>query len=392
MVEEDIKRLMESILDYTRWVRSLEEQRGRPSKLRYTHILTDFLFYVIHKGMAWKEVFTSQTLEAFQIYSGYKGAYQALRALSDYLFTQGRIDQPLQISESDNPLPELYEHYLLHFLQSRQPSTGTIRQSRQILSLLHRYLQRHDIHLSGLKIEHLDRFMATFKVAHSTRRTYRSNLRGFLKYLYHEQKAIGRDLAPLLVGPRQFVRRKPPKFLRPKQVQKLFDSLNLSTPTGKRTYAIVHLAYSLGLRPVEISKITLDDISFQRAELIVKERKMGDAITLPVPDKTIKAVALYVSKGRPKSPFRHLFLTHQFPYRPASPSIIIGSILRAMKQAGLPSSAYWLRHTYAQNLLLTGRSIYELKEMMGHQDIRSTERYLHINTKLMRKVLFDEEL
>ena len=392
MVEEGIKRLMESILDYTRWVRSLEEQKGSPSHLRYTHILTDFLFYVIHKGMAWEDMFTLQTLRAFQIYSGYKGAYLALRSLSDYLFTQGRINQPLQISEVDNPLPDLFEHYLLHFLQSRQASTATIRQSRQILSLLHRYLQRHDIHLSGLKIEHFDRFMATFKVTHSTRRTYRSHLRGFLKYLYREQKAIGRDLAPLLVGPRQFVRRKPPKFLRPKQVQKLFNSLNLSTPTGIRTCAMVHLAYSLGLRPVEISKITLDDISFQRAELTLQERKMGDAITLPVPEQTIKAIALYVSKGRPKSPSRHLILTHHFPYRPVNPSSVFGSILRAMKKAGLPSSAYWLRHTYAQNLLLIGRSVYELKEMMGHQDIRSTERYLHINAKLMRKVLFDEEL
>ena len=384
--------LMEAILDYTRWVRSLEEQRGRPSKLRYTHILTDFLFYIIHKGMAWKEMFTLKTLEAFQIYSGYKGAYRALRALSDYLFTQGRIDQPLEVSEPDSPLPELYEHYLLHFLQSREPSTGYIRQSRQILSLLHGYLQRHDIHLSALKIEHLDGFMATFKVTRSTRSIYRSYLRGFLKYLYHERKVIRRDLAPLLVGPPQFARTKLPRFLRPKQVRKLFDSLPLFTPIEKRTHAMVHLAYSLGLRPVEISKITLDDISFQRAELTWQERKMGDPLSLPVPDQTIKAIALYVSQGRPQSPSRHLFLTHQVPHRPISPGTVIGYISKIMKQAGLPSSAYWLRHTYAQNLFLMGRSIYEVKEMMGHQNIQSSKGYLRINTELMRKVLFDEEL
>ena len=130
MVDDDIKRLMESILDYIRWIRCLEEQRGGPSHLRYTHILTDFLFYVIHKGMAWKEMFTLKTLKAFQIYSGYKGAYLALRSLSDYLFTQGRIDQPLEISEPDNPLPDMYEHYLRHFLQSRQPSTVAPLSSR----------------------------------------------------------------------------------------------------------------------------------------------------------------------------------------------------------------------------------------------------------------------
>ena len=40
----------------------------------------------------------------------------------------------------------------------------------------------------------------------------------------------------------------------------------------------------------------------------------------------------------------------------------------------------------------SGRSIYEIKEMMGHENIQSTQRYLHIHTELMRKVIFDETL
>ena len=63
-----------------------------------------------------------------------------------------------------------------------------------------------------------------------------------------------------------------------------------------------------------------------------------------------------------------------------------------MKEAGLSSTAYWLRHSYAQNLLQIGRSIYEVKEMLGHENIQSTQRYLHIDTELMRKVLFNETL
>jgi site-specific recombinase XerD len=213
-----------------------------------------------------------------------------------------------------------------------------------------------------------------------------------VRYLYHERKVIKRDLASLLVEPPMFAQRRLPKFLSPKQVKKLFDSLVLSNPKQIRTYAIVHLAYSLGLRSSEISRITLDDISFQKAELRITERKGGNPVTLPLPEKVIKAIALYVSKSRPKSPYRHLFLSVQFPYRPISRATLLGDISNAMKQAGLPSSAHWLRHTYAQNLLHIGRSIYEVKEMMGHQRIQSTHRYLHINTELMRKVLFDEQL
>jgi len=63
-----------------------------------------------------------------------------------------------------------------------------------------------------------------------------------------------------------------------------------------------------------------------------------------------------------------------------------------MKKAGIPGSAYWLRHTYAQNLLETGVTIYEIKEMLGHDKIESTRSYLHVHTKMMREVLFDETL
>ena len=62
-----------------------------------------------------------------------------------------------------------------------------------------------------------------------------------------------------------------------------------------------------------------------------------------------------------------------------------------MKKAGLNSTAYWLRHTYAQNLLEAEATIFEIKEMMGHDDIKSTGKYLHIHTQLMRKILFNED-
>ena len=383
---------MEAILDYMRWVKSMDEHRGGSSSIRYTQILIDFLIYVIHKGIAWEKMFTIQTLGAFQTYSGYKGAQRAIKTLSEYLFSQGKIDQPLQLKKPQSPLPDIYEHYFVYLAQSRQSSHRYLRQVRRVLVSFHQYLKSHDLTLAKINIEYLDAFMASFKLSQNTRKTYRYHLRGFLKYLYHDQRIIKRDLAPLLLGPPQFAQRKLPKFLRPKQVKKLFDCLELSTPTQKRTYAMVHLVYSLGLRPVEISRITLDDISFKKRELALTKRKKGNPVTLPVPENTIKAIALYLSKDRPKSLSRVLFLTHHFPYHPVSSNTVTGYISKAMKAAGLSSSAYWLRHTYAQNLLHIGRSIYEVKEMMGHQNIQSTHRYLHINTELMRKVLFDEEL
>ncbi len=392
MANDDIKMLRQAILDYLAWVNSGEQYRGNPSNIRYRQILIDFLLFAINKDIAWKEMFTIDTLKAFQIESGYKGACHAIKVFSDYLYFQGRIDQPIQFPKPQLPLPHLYEHYLLYLQQSLQVSFGYLRQVRRVLSLLHEYLKKVQIELSDLNIEHLDAFMAEFKVADSALRVYRYYLRGFLKYLYHERGIIRKDLAALLVGPRWFEKRKPPKFLQPDEVKRLFCSLKLSTPADIRTYAIVHLAYFLGLRPVEISRITLDDISFSKGELSLSNRKADKPITLPIPEKVLKAIAAYVLKARPKSPNRHLFLSFHFPYGPMSSGTVVCYLGRIMKKAGLSSSSYWLRHTYAQNLLETGRSFYEVKEMLGHENIESTKVYLYIHTQLMRKVLFNETL
>ena len=54
--------------------------------------------------------------------------------------------------------------------------------------------------------------------------------------------------------------------------------------------------YTLGLRPIEITRITLDDISFQKGGLTLPDRKADNPITLPVPQDTLKAIAAYVLK------------------------------------------------------------------------------------------------
>jgi len=394
VADEDIRRLGQAILDYFDWLSSTGKPKKNRLRERYRYILIEFLIFAVHEEIAWKDMFTFDTLRVFKKYFvGLKGAGPALISFSRYLYEGGRIAEPLEIPNHQIRLPDTYEQYLLYLQQGKAVSKVHVGSSRRVLASLHAYLEHHNIALSALKIEHLDAFLTEFNKPFSTvtRRIYRSKIRGFLKYLYDE-KVLGKHLAQLLVGPRVFNQSKPPRFLRPQEVTKLFGSLTLDTSTQIRTYAMVLLAYSLGLRPAEISQITLDDISFQRGELTIRKRKTNNPVVLPIPDTTLKAVAAYVHKIRPETPYRELFLTRHRPYRPASSKVVIHHISKIMKEAGLSSSAYWLRHSYAQSLLRIGRSIYDIKEMLGHENIRSTQRYLHINTELMRKVLFDETL
>jgi len=187
-----------------------------------------------------------------------------------------------------------------------------------------------------------------------------------------------------------FAQAKPPTFLRADELKRLFDSIELSSQTGLRTYAMLQLAYTLGLRPIEICQITLDDISFRKAKLSINIRKCHNPLKLPLPEITIKAIAAYIIGARPQSAHRTLFLSLQPPYGSITPTTVNHHFKVHMQKVNPAATAYWLRHTYAQNLLQTGVSLYEIKELLGHDSIESTRKYLLIHIKLMREVLFDE--
>jgi site-specific recombinase XerD len=155
---------------------------------------------------------------------------------------------------------------------------------------------------------------------------------------------------------------------------------------------MVHLAYALGLRPKEVSLLRLDDISFAKGQIRIADRKSCNPVMLPMPEVAIKAIAAYVVGARPETKSRALFLTLHVPYRPVTAATVSGDITTFIRKVHPRATSYWLRHTYAQNLLESQASIFEVKQMMGHDSIQSTRKYLHIHTSLMRKVLFDESL
>ena len=394
MVDEDVRMLLEAILDYFLWLEAEDESTARRDSECYRQILINFAIFSMHHDIAWSDMFSFETFREFRKHTELKNTSHALIGLSSYLHERGSILKPLEVPNYQVQLPAIYEQYLLYLQQSKEPSHSNLGAVRRVLVPFHEYLEHHKIDLASVKIEHLDAFLTELNksLASRTRSSYRYHLRGFLKYLYYERRLLRTDLAPLLVGPPQFAQSNPPKFLRRGEVERLFASLTVDTPTEIRTYAMVHLAYTLGLRPVEISKVTLDDISFQKAELTLRIRKTNNPAILPIAETTLKAVAAYVLKARPTSTYREVFLSAVKPHTPLNPATVIHHIAKAMRKAGLGATTYWLRHSYAQQLLQIGRSIYEIKEMMGHQNIQSTQRYLHIHTEMMRKVLFDETL
>lgn len=356
-------------------------------------ILQDFRLFVEQQPKEWDEIFTLEILKEFMQQGDGNERRRAVRGLAKFLYQQKQISQPIPL-KSRPKLPGIFEDYLGYSATARYDTEKTVQHTRRVLEAFYHYLKRQNLNLSTITIEQIDAFNQEYNAAYARRsqKFNRSCLKLFLKYLYHERRVLKRDFATLLKVPRIFHRTKPPCFLRTDEIQQLFDNMTPTTPAELRAYAMVHIAYTMGLRPQEISRLTLDDIQFTKAEMHVKYRKAGFPITLPIPLKTLKAITAYLVGGRPENNCRELFLQCCRPYKPVNSPTVCHAINRCMRKAGLPEEAtpYWLRHTHAQHLLEAGVSVFEIKEMLGHNDIEATRRYLHIHIKLMRRVILGE--
>jgi site-specific recombinase XerD len=383
--------LNKAIAEYLEWM--ISAGYADSTWNNYQRVLDRFEQFVQNEQLAWDDIFTWKTLQAFCSQVKMHHAGHAVRGLARYLFGQGLIKSP--IYKEQPPLPEAFEDYLRFYKQTRQVGYIQIYRVRGTLSALNGYLQDHSIDLEDLDVFHMDSFLAkrNKNFAPETRINQRSVLRGFLRYLHQEKGILAQDLSALIQGPPVYAQSSPPKFLTPDQIQELFQSIDVRHPKGLRTRAMIHLAFSLGLRPKEICQVALDDISFPLKDIRIPERKNDIPAILPLPRPTIKALAAYIAWDRPKDPGHRILLcsTHP-PYGPLAPMTVSLDIRKCFQKAGLKGSAYWLRHTYAQNLLQAGASIFEIKEMLGHDIIKTSKKYLSVHTKLMREVLFDEEV
>jgi len=381
-----IKKLKQAVDDYLLWM--ISGGYADATIKNYEQILNHFVDFIACQKIGWDQIFSSANLHGFD--QSTKTQLAAVRGLCRYLVKQKTILAPVE--KEKYPLPTVYEQYLNYYKTTRQAGNRRLKSIERILSVFHDYLEKEKIKLAMLTIEQIDAFFADFNrnFTAATCQVYRSIVRGFLSYLFHQRQILKRDLAPLVVGAHMFAQAKPPTFLRADELKKLFDNINLSSQSGLRTYAMLQLAYTLGLRPIEICQITLDNISFRKAELNIDWRKCHNPLKLPVAEVTIKAIAAYIIGARPQSDLRTLFLSLMPPYGPITPTTVTHHFKVHMQKVNPAASVYWLRHTYAQNLLQAGVSLFEIKELLGHDSIEATRKYLLIHIKLMREVLFDE--
>ena len=142
-----------------------------------------------------------------------------------------------------------------------------------------------------------------------------------------------------------------------------------------RFFCIFSILYSAGLRISELLELKPGDINESRNLIRVRQGKgRKDRYTL-LSRPLMKRLAEYNRLYKPK-----VWLFERRPGEAFTESIVSKRLKAAAREAGITKRIYphLLRHSFATHLLEQGTDIKIVKELMGHNNIKTTERYVHI--------------
>ncbi len=277
----------------------------------------------------------------------------------------------------------------LHFVKEHKGlAENSFVQIELFVRRFDQFLQTHQVNdWRELRVQHLDRFVRQ-EAAHNIGRIHRVHkiLRGLLHYLF-SLGYVERDWAAALRSPPDYRFARTPRALTPAQVLRILACIDRRGPGGKRDFAIVLLAASLGVRASEIAGLRLEDLDWKRGVARFIQPKNRHVLHLPLSWSLVKALADYLKNERPRpSPYRQVFLGQTAPRRPLRPRTVSILIARRMRQASIPASGHQLRHAFASELLRLGTPFSTLQELLGHTHISSTQVYTKIDLRQLREV------
>lgn len=223
--------------------------------------------------------------------------------------------------------------------------------------------------------------------------------------------ATGRPLGELGAWARAKVARRLPVWLSPQEVARVLD---LSAGTHE---LMLRLTYGCGLRLMECVRLRVKDVDLERRVLLVRGAKGDKDRALPVPHALVAALgghlarvralwegdaarglppvalpgmlaAKYPNAGR-EWPWFWVFPGRNLSTDPRSGVVrrhhvhedgLSKALRAAVARAGISKrvTMHVLRHSYATHLLEAGLPIHRLKDLLGHNDISTTEIYLHV--------------
>ena len=240
--------------------------------------------------------------------------------------------------------------------------------------------------LSGqadLTPESLRRYLRTYAPNPTTRARKLATLRAFVRFLIETERTTT-DPTELLEAPIR--RRQLPKALSQHQAEQLLDQ----DPVGRtplRDLAILELAYCAGLRAAEVAGVQTTDIELSDGTVKVFGKGSKERVAV-FGDACREALTQYMDGERVEPDKGYALFTNSHG-EPLTTRTVQNVIKRWARAAGLPDdvSPHTLRHSFATHLLDGGADLKTVQQLLGHENIATTQVYTHVSIERLREAV-----
>lgn len=169
-----------------------------------------------------------------------------------------------------------------------------------------------------------------------------------------------------------------PIVLSREEISQIIDAVE-----NEKHRLMVALAYGAGLRVSELIKLRIKDIDLSNLQLDIRQSKGAkDRITV-IPEKLKDQIAKFMAS---KNSDDFLFASERGGRLTERTAQIVFE--RALKKTGIKKNATFhsLRHSFATHLLENGVDVRYVQELLGHQNIRTTQIYTHLTNPALKNI------
>ena len=178
-----------------------------------------------------------------------------------------------------------------------------------------------------------------------------------------------------------------PEYLTEEEVDRLLN-VPLIDKYAYRNKAMLELLYASGIRVSELVNLKINNIDFDSCIIRIIGKGSKERI-VPINDTSIKYLYIYITEYRNqilnKKDSEYLFISNAL--KPISRQGFFKIIKNECIRAKIKKNVYphILRHSFATHLLNHGANIRIIQELLGHEDISTTQIYTHLSNKVIKK-------
>ena len=285
----------------------------------------------------------------------------------------------------------------------RNFSRHTLVAYEESLSQLRDYLRKYQLCKSWEEVatDHIRQWMIELQHDHkkSSLHARLSAVRSFFRYLQIHHQLPHNPCHRLVLPRREKIL---PKFLSEIQIDtliqaplRLLSSAQLDPFIAHRNTALLELFYSTGTRISELASLVWSQIHLQERWIKVYGKGSKERIG-PIGQRAIDALSQWQhflsSRGLypiyKDIPVTYVFFGLRTPQKALSPRHIQQQLKRYLAYAGLPAdlSPHKIRHSYATHLLNHGADLRTVQELLGHENLSTTQIYTHVDAAHMQKI------